>query len=491
MKDNEFENGNSIDHNEGPDKDKFSDLDEMLGLTGLEAKDSSESSDKATLPEDSAGEEEPEQEAGPVISEEVYEEEPYVDESSVIQEQPVRKAEKPAKKKRKKKKKVRFNGSIFGGIILVTVILTVSMVLAVSGIALGMEYYGIGKSDNMISFNIPEGADNEEIADLLLENDIIKNKRLFMFAIRWVSPDTIYPGDITLQPAMGYQKIIEEMETQRELYETVTITFTEGEYLIDIAQKLEDNGVCNANDFMFNFNKDQGYDFESYLTDIDNVLYDREGYFFPDTYEFYVNDTPFNITKILREHYNSKITSSMYSKMNQMGLTLNQTITLASIVQLEAASVEEMPRIASVFLNRLHDPDTFPRMETDTTYRYINDVIRKNAGSDESVQHYIEYYDSYAMTGLPAGPICNPGLDAINAVLNPAKTDYYYFCNDLTTGETFYAATLEEHEQNQIKAGLMDPVVDDEPYEDEDEGEEENDENYDEDQDENYDENYW
>lgn len=386
-----------------------------------------------------------------------------------------KKRKKRSKKGRKKKKKggIGFNGSIFGGIILVTIILTVSMLLAVGGLTVGMEFYGIGKDENDISFNIPEGSTNEEIADLLFENGIIKNKDLFLMAVKLMKPKKIYPGDITLKPSMSYSDIIEEMEVQRERYETVTLTFIEGSYLVDIADQLEQANVCSADDFLFEFKKDLGYKFESYITDNENAFYSREGYCFPDTYEFYVGDTAYNITKILREHFDSKITDSMYTKMNSMGLTLNDTMTLASIVQLEAANVDEMPRIASVFLNRLNDPDTFPMLQTDTTYKYIDQVIKKKAGNDDMVAHFTEYYDTYAIDGLPAGPICNPGIEAINAVLNPEKTNYYYFCNNLETGETFYAETLEEHEANQIKAGLIEAVENDEDTE-EDNGEEYN-----------------
>lgn len=384
-----------------------------------------------------------------------------------------KKRKKRSKKGRKKKGAIGFNGSIFGGIILVTIILTVSMLLAVGGLTMGMEFYGIGKDENDISFNIPEGSTNKEIADLLFENGIIKNKDLFMMAVKIVKPKNIYPGDITLKPSTPYLEIIKKMEEQRERYETVTLTFIEGSYLVDIADQLEQANVCSADEFLFEFKQDLGYKFESYITGNENAFYPKEGYCFPDTYEFYVGDTAYNITKILREHFDSKITDSMYTKMNSMGLTLNDTMTLASIVQLEAANVDEMPRIASVFLNRLKDPDTFPMLQTDTTYKYIDQVIKKKAGNDEMADHYIEYYDTYAIDGLPAGPICNPGIDAINAVLNPEKTNYYYFCNNLETGETFYAETLEEHEANQIKAGLIEAVENDEDTE-EDNGEEYN-----------------
>lgn len=394
----------------------------------------------------------------------------------------------PAKKKKKKKRRravSRFNGSIFGGLILVTIILTVSLILAVGGIKYGMEYYGIGKSDNDISFNIPEGADNDQIADLLVENGIINDKKLFLFALRITKPGTLYPGDITLQPSLGYGDIIEEMGKQRESYQTVTLTFPEGIFLTDVAAKLEENEVCAANDFLFEFNRQQGYSFENYLPNDPDIFYAREGFFFPDTYEFYVGDDAYHITMVMREHFDSKITSDMYTKMNSMGFDLNQTMTLASIVQMEAASVDDMPDVASVFINRLNDPDTFRKLQSDTTEKYIEEVIKKKAGSDESVQHYSELYDTYLCDGLPSGPICNPGMDAIMAVLNASDTDYYYFCNNLETGETFYAKTLEEHNKNLIKAGLVEGIVDD----DEDTDEDGEDEEYNEDG-EDYNENW-
>ena len=149
-------------------------------------------------------------------------------------------------KKKKKRKKSKVNNSVFGGIILVIVILTVSLVLAVGGISIGMEYYGIGKTDEDIRFNIPAGSTNSEIADILVNEGVIKNKKLFMLALKFEKPAAIYPGDITLQPSSGYSEIIEKLSQMRESYKTVSITFTEGENLLDIAKKLEDNEVCTA-----------------------------------------------------------------------------------------------------------------------------------------------------------------------------------------------------------------------------------------------------
>ena|GEM_PF-87326 len=379
---------------------------------------------------------------------------PQNSEKKPVRSRPRRKKPAPRKKKSSKQKNSRFNGSIFGGIILTCIILTVSVVLSLTAISVATEYYGIGKSENDVIFKIPEGADNDKIADLLYENGIIKNKTLFKLALKIEKPQTIFPGDITLKPSMGYAAVIEELATMRERMETVTITFTEGMNLLDVANLLEKNKVCKADDFLFEFNKDQGFDFEKDLGVSKDAFYKMEGYFFPETYNFYVNDTAYNVTKLVRTQFQSTMNADLMRQVKESKFSLNQIITLASIVQMEAGSEEEMPKVASVFVNRMNDQTTYPNLQSDTTTKYIDNVIKKKAIDQSSVDFYTSVYDTYTCRGLPASPICNPGLAAIKAVLNPAKTDYYYFCNNLTTGETFFARTLEEHNANLKKAGL-------------------------------------
>ncbi len=363
-------------------------------------------------------------------------------------------SKKKSSKKKNKKKKGKVNHSIFSGLILVVFILTISLIMAIGGINLGMEYLGVGKSENDVTFNIPKNSSTDDIAQILVDNDIIENKFLFKVAMKLKSPAAIYPGDITLNPALGYAGVVGRLAEMRENYKTVSLTFPEGSTLLDIANLLEENEVCSADEFLFNFNKLQGFDFENKIDDNADSFYRMEGFFFPDTYEFYVGDSGYNVTKIVREHFESKITDSMYIKMQEKNMTLSEVITLASIIQWEANSVEEMPKVASVFMNRLDDSNTFPTLQSDATKRYIDRVIDKVADNDASIEHYTDSYDTYSCKGLPAGPVCNPGIEAINAVLNPEKTDYYYFCNNLETGKSYFAKTLEEHEKNLKKAGL-------------------------------------
>lgn len=354
----------------------------------------------------------------------------------------------------RKSKSKKFNNSIFGGLILVTVILTVSLVFAITGIKLGMEYLGVGKSEDDITFNIPESANTDRIVDILHDYNLINNKRLFKIALKFKHSPTLYPGDVTLKPSMGYAKIIDTLSTRRDLRETVRITFPEGMTLLEVADKLEANKVCSATDFIFQFNKQQDFAFEK-LIDMDaNVYYKLEGYCFPDTYEFYVGDTGSNVARIIKANFANKFTDEMLNTMQQKKLTINKVITLASIVQWEANSASDMPKVASVFFNRLDEPSTYPNLASDATKKYISKGIENDVDS-ATKDYYTNLYDTYKCEGLPVGPICNPGLDAIMAVLNPAETNYYFFCNNLSTGESFFAETYEQHKQNLIKAGLM------------------------------------
>ena len=119
--------------------------------------------------------------------------------------------------------------------------------------------------------------------------------------------------------------------------------------------------------------------------------------------------------------------------------------------------MEDMKLVASVFLNRLRSNGEIPKLQSDPTVFYVQDYIEpyyKDYGLTTSLAVISNSYDTYECDGVPAGAICNPGLDAMNSVLDAAETDYYYFCANTETGETFYARTLEEHNENLVKAGL-------------------------------------
>lgn len=362
----------------------------------------------------------------------------------------------------KKKKKVEVNHSIFIGLIVTVVVLVVSVSLAFFGISLGLEYLGINKSDTLIKLNIAEGSSTDEIAQQLIDADIIDNKFLFKVIVNLKKAGSLMkPGDIELKPSWSYADKIDALMVQRESFETVSVVFPEGTTLLEAAKILEDKGVISDyQELIYTFNSEKfGYDYENLIDSKGKKFYAMEGYFYPDTYNFYIDDSCHNVVKTVREHFNSKFTEAMRTTMRKNGMNMDQVIILASIVQAEAGSAKDMPKVASVFLNRLNDRANFPRLESDATDSYYNNVIKVEAENSKSyteseIQAFKDIYDTYIANGLPAGPICNPGLEAINAVLYPEKTDYLYFCSNLKTKKTYFAKTLSKHKKNLVKAGL-------------------------------------
>lgn len=369
-----------------------------------------------------------------------------------IQENPYAPTERPlpprnVRRKKKKKKRYRLPGVL----ILTTFIFAVSICLSMVIIAFGKDMLGIGKSDTPRTITITEGITTEEIAQILKDEGIIKSPKCFMLFSRFRKSDLMYiPGEYLIRPNMAYETIIKKFTTNESVNkEVIDITFPEGITLYDAAELLEENGVCNADDFIFRFNSERfGLDFESRLpNDFSGKFLRMEGYLYPDTYFFYKEMDPIEVCQKIYITFNKRMNEvKCYEKIQQLGVSLDEVITLASIVQKEAANTADMKKIASVFWNRLHNSAEYPKLESDPTSNYANKVLKPHM--DVINKMMLDSYDTYIGPGLPPGAICNPGIEAIDAVLNPEKTDYYFFYSNLKNGETFFARTIEEHEQN-------------------------------------------
>ena len=357
------------------------------------------------------------------------------------------------KSNKRKKKKKRSKGKHIFALILILVIITIAVTSAILIITVGKDALGIDKPENAIQIVVPKGATTSEIADLLYTNDVIEYPLVFKAFSKLQKADALYKiGTHTLNTNMAYETIINELQKSPP-QETVDVTFPEGYTIVDCAKLLEESGVCKADDFIVTFNSASfGFNFESQVSNSSLKFYKMEGYLFPDTYTFYKNTAPEIVAKKIYANFAEKVNPNLLGRMKELNLTLDQTITLASIVQAEAPEFNEMKNVASVFYNRLNNKDKFPLLQSDTTTKYVNEVIKKNIPIENEAMYTA--YDTYKGAGLPPGPICNPGIDAINAVLSPSESNYYYFCSNLTTREFFYAKTNAEHEKNLVKAGL-------------------------------------
>lgn len=357
-------------------------------------------------------------------------------------------------KKKKKKKKGRMSNRLSGVLLLITMIFGTSVILSLVIIAFGKDMLGIEQDDSPQWINVEEGATTDEIAQILKDENIIISTEAFKLFLRLRNFEGGYiPGEHSLRPNMAYETLISELTEIKiaEQGESVEITFPEGINLIDAAYKLEENNVCSATDFIFYFNSGgYGLGFEELLpTDTSLKFKKMEGYLFPDTYIFSENSNPETVCQKIYYNFDTKMTEERLKKMKSLNLTLDQLITFASIVQQEAGSTADMDMIASVFWNRLEHSDTFPKLESDPTKNYSEKVIRPNMEYyDKTIA---ESYDTYKSPGLPPGAICNPGVDAIDAVLAHKSSDYYYFIANINTKVTYFANTYEEHLENEAR----------------------------------------
>lgn len=354
----------------------------------------------------------------------------------------------------KKRKKKHSAGRLIFALILTTVIVSISLGIAVFIINTVKSITGLDRSSVQMVIDIPENYNTTQIAGILEDNQIIDNADLFVFMAKFKGVDGSFSaGSHILSPNMTYSDIMDELcKHYEEEREEVEVTFPEGITIYDAAAILEEKGVCDKDRFIYIFNSSSfGFDFEKQVTTSTEKFMKMEGYLFPDTYTFYVDEEAEVVAKKIYRNFENRLTPDYYGRMKDVGLTLEETVTLASMVQLEGQNTEDMKKIASVFLNRYRSRK-FPRLESDPTRKYAEDVVKPNLEVyDEEI---VDGYNTYKCQGLPSGPVCNPGLDAISAVLYPADTDYFFFCADIDTGEVFYAETLEEHEENLVKAHL-------------------------------------
>lgn len=232
----------------------------------------------------------------------------------------------------------------------------------------------------------------------------------------------------------------------------VTVTFPEGSTVVQIAQKLEESGVCSASEFMAEANNPlnlEGFGF--LIPNPEERSFLLEGYLFPDTYEFYRNESAQRAIKRFLKNMQSKMTPEILERCDELGYTFDEILALASIVQEEAGDPIEMVKVASVIHNRLNS-SRFPKLQCDVGTFYLREFVKPYV-DEERYEVLVELYNTYNCEGLPAGPITNVGIEAINAALYPSDTDYYFFITD-GDGAYHYAETWNEHQENCDIAGL-------------------------------------
>lgn len=230
-----------------------------------------------------------------------------------------------------------------------------------------------------------------------------------------------------------------------------TVTIPYGYSLSQIGDAVQAAGVCGKADLLAAVNSFNAGAFSvaSSIPNDPHRVYRLEGYLYPDTYQFYKNSAASDvIQKMLRNAQSKMAGNYAYS-----GMTTDQVITLASIIQKEAKTAADMKKISSVYHNRLNAK---MRLQADPTIYYIENYVKPNLPASEK-DNYNSYYNTYKCAALPAGPICSPGANALAAAASPDSTSYLYFVYDQKNSQTYYAQTFDEHKANCVKAGLTAP----------------------------------
>lgn len=362
------------------------------------------------------------------------------------------------KEKKMKNRKPAKKGGVGSTYLFFIIVIAVSVVVSIYAIFCMNDILAITKTKSNVTVSYSQEIESSnEAIDMLHKKGLIKCKNFCKFFVKL--RDTVIttsrlggpyePGMYYLNGKMGLEGMLITLKGNTVSSETVTLTFPEGYTVPEIINKLSDNDVCDKAALISVI---QSTDFSySLVTDLkanDNVPYRLEGFMFPDTYEFYINESASSVVRKFLENGENKFTEEYKTRASEMNYSIYEIMTVASIVEKEAANDDQKRTIAAIIYNRLEDKANFPTLGCLSTSDYITNKVAPNLSSTSS--HTAEYYLSYYNTnntstvvGLPAGPICNPGTESIYAALYPESTNDMFFFHD-TKGNMYTAATYQE-----------------------------------------------
>ena len=303
-----------------------------------------------------------------------------------------------------------------------------------------------------VEIEIPEDSSAKEVAKILHKAGLINFERAFVKRLQ----DSDYRGKLksgtfTLRKGMNTLEMMEIICKEDEGSKVIKqLVIPEG-YTIDmIADKCQEEGICSRSDFINAVKSITSNDFE-YLNDVPsgaNVRYKLEGYLFPATYDITKNTKAIDLVNMMLNAFTLYYTRELNSMALERDMNSFQVLTVASMIEREAKIDEERPKIASVIYNRM-EKEMLLQIDSTILYPMTEGMYDVPKLSKDDLA-YTSPYNTYVSSGLPVGPICNPGLACIKAALEPEETNYlYYHIVDEEKGEHVFTETYEEHEATQ------------------------------------------
>ena len=339
-----------------------------------------------------------------------------------------------------------------GGLIYFAFVVSISIILACVGWMAASDVLALNKEpvtatvtldkaefkDVTISYTDAEGNAKERsghqvsvgyVAKQLKDAGIIKYKGLFeLYCSVSHAKTKIDPGTYELSTNYDYRALVKKMQVGSGAMVTTKVTIPEGYTMEQIFHKLEDENVCSYDDLMdaaANYSYNYSFIDQSMQGDAKRL----EGFLFPDTYEFYQGMQASSAINKFLENFHDRLTAEMLEKADERGMTMQEVVTVASMIEKEAANDDERAMIAAVIYNRI---EAGMPLQIDSTVMYVlpehKDVLTVEDTKIDSP------YNTYQNKGLPPTPIANPGLASIKATLSPASTQALYYALDAESG---------------------------------------------------------
>ncbi len=360
--------------------------------------------------------------------------------------------------------KTKFDFNAFSGLIINTVqenkraftifglCLLISVVLSMVAISCVNDVLAINRDgETTIEVELPNDADTSDAIRVLDKAGLIKNSIFCnLFAkVMGYSDENYLPGIYYFTDDMGLEKMLTRFKTSSTRGAVLSITIPEGYTVDQIFERLEKNEICTAESLyrvLETVDFGAEYDFIAKIDNADERYCILEGYLFPATYEFEQGTEPANVIRKFLDAFESRWSEEFAAKATELGMTVDEVITLASIVEKEGTGKGQFLQISSVLHNRLNRAGIYPTFDCDSTKDYIKNTISKRVGQPK-LSEFVVSYDTYQSAGLTPSAICNPGMDAIEAALYPTPSQNYYFRHD-KNGKIYLAETLEQHNAN-------------------------------------------
>lgn len=326
-------------------------------------------------------------------------------------------------------KKIR----MFLSVIMIFVIILCGLVV--------LERISFSNDTTPITIVIEEGTSSSGIYNILKKHGLAKTKLGFLINLKLSKYNNkLQYGNFEVNKSMSLTDIFKELATNGAKVETFTLTVPEGYSAEKIAQRLSELNICSEKEFLNALNDEYDY---SFLKDIPkkDYKYKLQGFLFPSTYEFFTTVTPHDIISTLLGEFEKQYSAIKHTSK----MSMYEIITLASLVEREAKLDSERRIIAGVIKNRL-DIDMLLQIDASVVYAISDGLYDTEKVYYRDLENN-SLYNTYKYTGLPVGPICNPGIESIKAAINPDNHSYLYYHTDETKqdGSHIFTETYSNH----------------------------------------------